>query len=425
MSEAEYGKYILYVSLYGIVASVASVPVSSGVIYNIFAENEEGHNTISLAGFLISIPTNAIICILLFAFSGVLDIPYQMIPLLFLHTVMDVMISAYLARSRYFYKAGSVLTIELLKSIVASVLAVIFVSRFSFGYLGRIFAFLITLLPFSLIALLSFLGSANRITGELVRKVTKNALPSLASTLFLSVGVYSVSILISAVLGEETLGSFSIFNTLATSPIFVISALISALAPYIQRRLASLDFSAVLYSHRLGVSLLSSLVMLIFLISAEAFAFLAPRRYGENAFILLPLLLYALMRFSDQYLTSVLSAVKIYRSSVVSNLVFSLTCIMMMLLLLRRIGLFAPGLALVTGTLASIAYKTYRLKSSLGLSVPPSDIALPFIETLLMGALALSLKEHPEIRILLAIFPAIRLLNLYFGNARSLVRGGH
>ena len=70
MNGEEYGKYILYISLYGILAAAASVGASSGVIYNVYAEKEDKVREISFAGFITSIPITAAICILLFAFSG-------------------------------------------------------------------------------------------------------------------------------------------------------------------------------------------------------------------------------------------------------------------------------------------------------------------------------------------------------------------
>ena len=421
MPEAEYGKYILYISLYGITSSVASVPISAGVIYNLFSREDAENSAAAICGFLISVPVNLIICALLFAFSPFLEISTKVIPILFLHVLLDNIISASLLKSRFSYEATRVLFIEIFKSLISSLIAIFLVSRLSLGYLGRVYAFVVTLIPFAVLSLARLLKSSARIKGSLFTGVVSNAAPSILSTLFLSAGIYSVNILVSALLGEEALASFSIFNTLATSPIFVISALISALAPYIQSCVSRSAYPPIFRAHSLCAGGLSALVMLIALISPECFNFLAPTGYGENPFILLPLLIYVLLKFSDQFLTALLNAKKSYKRVMISNFLFSLTCISMLFVLLFSLGLIATGCALSIATLISVSYKSYSLREVIGCSFSAFDILLPLGQAIAVCALAISLSARPEIRILLAIFPAVKLLNLYFGEGRLLL----
>jgi O-antigen/teichoic acid export membrane protein len=164
---------------------------------------------------------------------------------------------------------------------------------------------------------------------------------------------------------------------------------------------------------------MSSVIMLVFLISKESLGFLAPKQYIENVFIILPLLLYAELKLSDQFLSSVLNARRVYKPTVIANLCFSLFSVSSLLLLLPTIGLFAAGTGLILGTAASLIYKLYSI-SKIGISaITANDIFSPTLICLVFGAVALSLSNHPEIRLLLAIYPAIKLLNLYFGDIKG------
>ena len=326
MSGEEYGKYILYISLYGICAAAASVGASSGVIYNVYIEKEERAREISFAGFLTSLPITAVICILLFAFSGILELDSAVLPLLFIHTLLDVLISSYLLKFRYSYKALWVCCVEIIKAISSVALSYYLVSAMGLGYIGRVLGFVLVLIPFAALSLISFGRAALRVPYSVISRVTANSMPAAISALFLSLGVYLVNILISITLGKESLAIFSIFNTVATAPVFIITALISAIAPAVQRALGEGDVEKIKDKYNSALSLITPVIMLVILLSKEALSFLAPESYGASIFLILPLALYSHLKLSDQFLSCVLNAKRIYRYSLISNLIFSCFC---------------------------------------------------------------------------------------------------
>ena len=419
MNSEEYGKYILYISLYGICVAAASVGASSGVIYNVYSEREDKIREISFAGFLTSIPITAVVCILLFAFSNILKLQSEALPLLFIHTVLDVLISSYLLKFRYVYKAFWIFTVEVVKSVGSVLLSYYLVSSLGFGYIGRVLGFVLTLAPIALLTLFFFGRSLFRIPYPIMSRVTKNALPASVSALFLSIGVYLVNIVISVSLGKESLAVFSIFNTVATSPVFLITALIAALAPSIQRETESRSIEKIRDMYCSSSALISAIIMLVSLISKEALAFLAPESYDADLFIILPLLLYSQLKLSDQFLSCVLNAKRIYRYSLISNVIFSSATLAVLLLLLRVIGLFAAGLSLLIGVALSVMHKLMHITGGSLSVLSVGDLISSFVGVLGFCFLALSLSDMPALRTLLAIIPAIRLLNVYYQRPHS------
>ena len=414
MTSEEYGKYMLYISLYGICSAAASVGASSGVIYNVFSEEGDKKPEISFAGFIISIPFTAVICTLFFTFSNFLDIPTTIIPILFIHTSLDIFILSYLLKFRYAYKAMTVFFVEIAKAILSVILSYYLVSSTSLGYVGRVLGFIITLIPFAVIALFSFGRSIFSIPSRIMQRVLKNSLPAALSALFLSLGVYSVNILISVLIGKEALATFSIFNTVATAPVFVITALISALAPAIQKEIGSKSTARIKDMFTTSSSIISSIIMIVALASKEALALLAPSSYGGSIFIILPLLLYSQLKLADQFFSCVLNSARIYRYSLISNMLFTLSSLALVILLVNTLGIFAAGLGLCLGVLLSITHKSFHF-ASLNLSeLSFRHVILPFISVFAFSFLALSLAERPALRIILAIIPAVRLLNVYF-----------
>jgi O-antigen/teichoic acid export membrane protein len=420
MSSEEYGKYILYISLYGICAAAASVGASSGVIYNVYIEKEERSKEISFAGFLSSIPIISLICILLFAFSGVLQLDNAVLPLLFIHTMLDVLISAYLLKFRYSYRALWVCCIEIFKAVSSVALSYYFVSALGLGYIGRALGFVFVLIPLAVLALLSFGRSALRVPYSVMARVTANSMPASLSALFLSLGVYLVNIVISITLGKESLAVFSIFNTVATSPVFVITALISAIAPTVQRALQEGDTEKIKDKYNSALSLITPVIMLVLLLSREALSFLAPESYGASIFLILPLALYSHLKLSDQFLSCVLNAKRIYRYSLISNLIFSLSTLAVSLLLLKDIGLFAAGVGMLFGAALSVLHKMLHLASDTFSVIRAKTLLSHFFSVFAFGTIALLLSDYPAARILLSIVPITKLLNRYLERGGSL-----
>ena len=420
MDGVEYGKYILYISLYGITAAAASVGASSGVIYNVFAEREDKIREISFSGFLTSLPISAVICILLFAFSGVLQLDPGMIPYLFVHTILDVLISSYLLKFRYTHKAWRIFAVEIAKAVISVALSYYLVAVLGLRVMGRIIGFVLTLIPFAVISLVSFGRGAFAVPRSIMARVEANAMPASISALFLALGVYFVNIVISVTLGKESLAIFSIFNTIATAPVFLITAIIAAIAPSVQSEIRTGSDVGIRQMYKTSSSLISAIIMIIFLISKEALSILAPRSYNASIFIILPLLLYSQLKLADQFLSCVLNAKRIYRYSLFSNIIFSLSTLAILLLLLNLVGLFAAGLAMLIGVILSVTQKMLHIRADNISAVSPADIALPFISVFAFGALALMLADMPALRVLLAIYPAVRLMNLYFGSNFSL-----
>ena len=420
MNGEEYGKYILYISLYGILAAAASVGASSGVIYNVYAEKEDKVREISFAGFLTSIPITAAICILLFTFSGFLEIQAVTVSLLFIHTLLDVLISSYLLKFRYLYKAWWIFGAELIKSVASVIFSYYLVSRLGLGYMGRVLGFVLSLAPLAVPALFSYGRSIFHVPYSVMSRVTLNSLPASLSALFLSLGVYLVNIVISVSLGKESLAIFSIFNTVATSPVFLITAIIAAMAPRVQREIQSGSLEKIEDMYKSSTSLVSAIIMLVSLISREALYFLAPESYGASLFIMLPLLLYSELKLADQFLSCVLNAKRIYRYSLISNVIFSLSTLAILLLLLDVIGLFAAGLSLLIGVVLSVAHKLFHISRSELFAISASDVILPFIGVSAFCTLSLALSESLALRTLLAVIPAIMLLNCYFERGDTL-----
>ena len=422
MSSAEYGKYILYISLYGITAAAASVGASSGVIYNVFAEREDKMREISFSGFLASVPINAAICILLFAFSGILELDVSLIPFLFIHTALDVLTASYLLKSRYSYRASLILKVEVAKSVLDVAISYYLVAKMGLGALGRVLGFVLSLIPFAIISLVYYGRSPFHIPRPIMSRVSANSLPASFSALFLSLGVYLVNIVISVTLGKESLAIFSIFNTIATSPVFLITALVAAMAPSVQREAPSGDMKSIKDKYKNSSALIASVIMLVSLISREAISFLAPKSYDADIYILLPMLLYSYLKLADQFLGCVLNAKRIYRYSLISNAIFSISTLAILLILIDVLGLLAAGISLLIGAILSVAHKLTDISHSDLAVISVGDIILPFLGVFGFSATALALSDAPALRTLLAIFPAVRLLNLYFSNNGALAK---
>ena len=420
-SESDYGAFTLYMSVLG-AASVISSAVSSGSsVYkglSVFRERKGEY----LSSLLVaSLGFWGAICILLFAFSGVLGIGYGITLAICLQLLCDSIVGVRMTDARFHYRYREVGAISIFESLGSAALAIFILSFYGGGYTVRIFSMLLVSLSAAVYSLLKILGR-----GKAKRDITayslKSSLPLLPHSIESALSTQADKFIFTAMLGTAALARYSVVHSLGVGLTFLVGALGSALNPWIIRRLAAGE------EERIGEICapifkgLSAATVFLIALAPEVMRILAPPEYSEAIAAILPIALSVLPSLVISLGAVILINSEKGAHTAYASLVTLASGILLNLILIPRLNYFGAGLALLLSQILGSGVTLYFLKkASLADILPKKRIIYYFWLAVLLGSIALLLYSYPALRILLLSFPAVLLLGSFF-SAERLVR---
>ncbi len=411
----EYGKYTLYMSLLGLFTLICSSITSPAVIYRGLEKYNDKKDAFVFSSFILGIGFTAAFCTLLFAFSPFLGLSAGVVLLLSLQLFCDESVGLYQTIRRYEYRYKALSLINALSVILTPLLSIALIYGGGLGYTGRIYGLLIISVCIAVPHINSFIkrgkGSFDKAAVKYIVKRTFPLLPHSASS---ALGAEIDKLMISAVLGAGALAKYSVAHTVGLGLGFAVSALASALYPWVIRKMSAgklfeiePTFSGIIMG--LGGA---SIGVAIFV--PEVFHFLAPSEYSAAKFATLPLLISTLPTFASSFVTTGIVNAEKSGYTFYSALATVLSGLLFDLILIPRLEYIGAGLALLFSAVIGLSLNYYFLKKC-GIS----DIFSPkaFATVLLITATGVILSafsyNFPALRILLLIIPVTMLFRSY------------
>lgn len=415
LSGEEYGIYTLYMSWLGLFTLICSSIISPTSIYKTFEKFNKEKDETAVTAFFLGIGFTLTICILLFAFSPFLGLEIGLFIILSIQILCDESVGLYQSIRRYEYKYRSLSLVNAASVIITPFLSIVLISGARLGYRGRIFGLLITSVIIAIPHISRLLNiGVGKFKKSIAKYIAKRTLPLLPYSASSALSAELDKLMITALLGAEALAKYSVAHTLGLGLGFAVTALASALYPWVIRRLSTEKENEVEPTFSAILCALGALAIVIGAFTPEIFRFLAPLNYAEAENATLPLLLSTLPSFAASFITvgtvnaeksgyTFFSAVASVISSVVLNL-----------LLIPRLKYFGAGLSLLASSILGLIISYIFLKKC-----GPCKIFSyrEFIKVFLMTLLGLSLcaLTYPFIpfRILLLSLPISMLFKAF------------
>ena len=412
ISGEAYGKIILYMTLLGGASLICSAFNSGSAIYRGLQLSEGEQESFLRAALTLSVCVSSLISLLLFTFSPFLELKRVFYIPLSLQLLCDGIIGIMMSRARFYYKYKTVVAVNLISSVLPAIITVWALKTRDFGYPVRIYSLLFVSICIAAFSLWWILSRGKAEPGRRkIKTAFKFALPLLPHSVSSAVTSQADKIIISSVMGAGALAKYSVVYSMGSVLQFVVTAVGSALSPWIIRRLRAEEqrkISELIAPMTLGYCALS-----LCLVGAapEVLRILAPEEYFDALPALLPIALSTPFYFISTVATVGIAYSGRIKESVFISLSDAVLCIILNYMLIGRLGYFGAGLSLLI---------CQTVNASLGIALLPKEIghrmigikktAMAILLSIPVGIVISELRESLIGRGIMLIIPAFMLI---------------
>ncbi len=421
-----YGEFTLYMSLLGFGSVICSAISSGSSIYNGLAKSGGNSGRFLKTVLLLSIGFSVSICLLLFAFLPFFELDRIFYLPLSLQLLCDGVTAVALSSAKFRYEYKAVTVISLINAVLPPLISVILLKLTDFGYPVRIFSLLLVSLGVAIYSLIRIVKADRPDNRQLIdRSMIKMALvytlPMLPQAISGAVTAQADKLIISSKMGPSALGKYSVIYSMGIALQFIVTAVGSALSPWIIRRLERGEtkrISRLIFPMTVGYLALS---LALISLAPEALMILAPDEYSDALPALLPIAASTPLYFIQTVVTAgiIHSGKAVY--TLISSVIGGVLCITFNYTLVEGLGYLGAGTTMLitqaTVTLISIILLSKTKAKDM---IEPIKLCAIYLLFLPVAMLISKLKDSLATRLVLLVIPLFMLLYC-LSRARSLV----
>lgn len=410
LGKEEFGQFSLYMALLGGVSVICAAFTSSSAVYKGLQNFKDKGNGYLRAVLGVSLEFSILICILLFAFMPIIKLESLLVLPLALQIICDVIVAVAMSGERFRYNYKTVATVSLIVAIVPPVMAITILKIWGGGYTVRIYSLLFVSLCAAVYSLIKLYKGERGNAGD-SKYILRTSLPLLPHSISSALSVQADKLIISALLGAAALAKYAVVYSLGIALQFTVTAIGSALTPWIIRRLDSGEvdrISSLIIPMTTGYCALS---LFLIAIAPEAMLILAPDDYLDALPALLPLALSTPLSFISSVTTVGLTYSGKGRYTVIISSVGTVLCVFLNYILIERYGFIGAGIStlichIITALLGGLLLNRVKLKEMISLC----KTTRPLVMSALVGVLIFTIKDNLAARVLTLTLPIAMLL---------------
>ena len=422
ISEEEYGALTLYMTVLGGASVICSAVSSGSAVYRGFKTFESKNGGFTKSVLAVSFVFSLVICLLLFALIPFLGLNQAFYIPLVLQILCDSIIGVSMSRARFRYKYGEVMAVGIISSAIPALISLAILTWLGKGFGVRIYSLLAISLIVAAIQLARILSLPGRADKEMRKYMIRSSVPLLPHSISVALSGQADKLFITTFMGAAALAKYSVVHSLGIALQFVITALGSALGPWMIRRLDTGED----YRIRRVISTLFSLFCTLSLglcaLAPEAMQILAPGEYLEALPALIPIALSTPLSFLSYTITvSLVHAEKGKYTALISAVNLAL-CVLLNYTLIPSLGYFGAGLALLLSQLGGAVIGIWLISRAEICQVFNAKNGIArFMVSCLIGGLTMLFFNSLSLRIILLLIPAIWGLNGLFECKRLVI----
>lgn len=411
LGEEEFGQFSLYMAILGGVSIVCSALTSSSAVYK-GLKDHEGRREGYLRGVLgVNLIFSLLICLLLLAFMPFIKLKRFLLIPMTIQILCDGIIAVSMSAKRFDYKYRTVATVAVISAVLPPVMAIYILKRWGGGYVVRIYALLFVSLCLAAYSLTKIFRKRIKPERGTARYIVRSSAPLLPHSVSNALSIQADKLFITALMGAAALAKYTVVYSLGIALQFTVSAIGSALTPWIIRRLDTGEadkISDLILPMVVGYCALS---LCLVAIAPEAMLILAPRDYLDALPAILPIALSTPLYFISSVATVGISHSGRGRYAVIISCVGTALCVILNYTLIGRFGFLGAGMAtLICQGVTALLGVIFLGRVQLGNMISLGNIALPCLISGAVGALIYMLRESVLPRVLTLALPAVMLI---------------
>lgn len=423
LTPEEYGLFPLYNTWLSVATVILTLELTGGVIYRGLQKFSQDRDRFISATLGLFLSFFFFVCSLYFAFKSVINkvtgLSTPITTFMITQIFASAVIGFYAGRARFEYRYKDVAFLNIASALGAPLLSILLILLTQFKGEARIIGTSLTLLICAAPILYTILKHSRVLFDkEIWRFLLRFNLPLLphyfAMSLILRVGEMTIG----RVYGTEALGKYSVAISVGMSLTMISGGLLSALSPWMLRKIRSGDIDKIRDFLLTLTKALSLICLLLLTIAPEAIKILTPRNFHDALPAVYPLALCVIPSFIAGALTSGEMYYEKSGITALPSIIAALISCALSLLLLPRIdyrfsAIFALLAYVALATFGALIFK--RMSGNIPIHVKKSITTLAL--TISYALLLFLFRGVLASRILLAIplIPALIILgkNIY------------
>ena len=416
LTPEEYGLYPLYLSWLSIFTILLSLELSGGVMYRGLQKYENEKDEFISAAFGLFLCFFIVFCSLYFAFSSFINtvtgldtfVTFLMLCTIFANTV----IGFYSAKARYEYKYMKATIINFVSSLLVPLLSIAMIFLTYYKSEARIIASAFVLIFIGIYALVSILKKSKTLyRRDVWIFLLRFNLPLLPHYLAIGMILRIGELVIGRAYGTEALGKYSVATSIGMALTVVTGGLLSALSPWILRRIRCAETEKIRDLLLLLTKGLCVLTLVLLAAAPELLSILTPPAFHTVLIAVFPIALSVIPIFLSNALASAESYYEKSHLTTLPSIISAAVSALFSLLVLPKVdyrfaGAFVLISYLILTALNTLLYK--RLSGEILIKVKPTLTA--FALTVLYSIALLLFRDS----ILSRVFLALPLLPIGF-----------
>ena len=348
----------------------------------------------------------------------VLSLNRQLVILLSLQTLFDSTIFLYLSVARFYYRSGVALSITLTEAILSPLLSLFLIYFFKLGYYGRILG---ALLPSGIICIFilfsTIFKTRSRVNYSQVKSIIKEGTQLFPSSI---VGAFSGQfdrLIIAYLLGHGAIAKYSVAHSVGVGLFFVLTAISSALVPWILRRISLGEEERIFGVLKTLTVCISGATLFLVALAPEAITLIATREYAIASFAVAPIALSAIPTLFITVSSTVITQSGFGKLLFLSKIFALGAGIISALIFIPLFGYLGAGLSVficeaACSSIQLLLLEKKKLCQGITLKKTIGLMTVPIV----FSCICLLFYAYLPIRIILLSVPSVMLLNaLIFG----------
>ena len=408
ISEEEYGALTLYMTLLGGASVICSAVSSGSAVYRGFSEFEENSGGFVKSALAVSFTFSASLSVILFSLLPFSDLNRSFYLPLALQILSDAVVGVAMARARFRYKYLEVMTVSIFSSALPAIASLLILKNLGCGCGVRIYTLLIISLAVAIIETIRIINLPGQADREMIIFMTKTSLPLLPHSISVALSGQADKLFITSIMGAAALAKYSVVHSLGIALQFAVTALGSALGPWIIRRINRGEKERIGQVTMTLFSLLIAFSLGLCGIAPEAMSLLAPDKYSEALPALIPIALSVPLSFLSYVITVGLVQSEKGRYTAVISIINLALCIFFNYTLIPYLDYLGAGIALLLSQLGSVICGIAFIRiSKIKEAIPFGRVLPTFFFSLSVGLGCYLLYDNTEWRAVLMIIPGI------------------
>ncbi len=415
LTPSEYGLFPLWSTWLGIVSTLVSFEIGGGAMYR-GLERYRGKERDFIASLLslFSVVFLAF-CLLYFTFSeffnSITGLNTFVSSLLLIQVFLNTVVGVYTGYAKFKYKYRDVAIVNVLCALLSPIISISFIVLSNYRSYAKIFGAVLSSLLIAVPVLISILRrGGNPFAFDIWRYLIKKCIPLLPHYLAMSLIAKVGEITVNRFHGAQALGKYSVATSLGLSLTVLSGAVLSALSPWVIRKIRAGEFGIIREVLLLGSKLISIAVLIVLCICPETLMLISPPQYHDVLPAVFPLALTIVPIFLSNAIVSCEFYYERSARTSLPSVITALICLTLSYLVTPHIDYRFSGVIILGSYILLLSLNIIAFKSLSGeIPLPIREFSFLSLFTLLYTLLIFSLRSHLASRIILLI-PLVPLL---------------